>query len=54
MKYAVIKKYDVANGPGVRVSIFVSGCNIIVKAVLMRKHGILIMGILLLMILLMK
>lgn len=27
MKYAVIKKYDVANGPGVRVSIFVSGCN---------------------------
>lgn len=27
MKYAVIKKYDVANGPGVRVSIFVSGCS---------------------------
>ena len=27
MKYAKIKKYDVANGPGVRVSIFVSGCN---------------------------
>ena len=27
MKYATIKKYDVANGPGVRVSIFVSGCN---------------------------
>lgn len=27
MNYATIKKCDVANGPGVRVSIFVSGCN---------------------------
>lgn len=27
MNYATIKKYDVANGPGVRVSLFVSGCN---------------------------
>lgn len=26
MKYAVIKKCDIANGPGVRVSLFVSGC----------------------------
>lgn len=26
MKYADIKPYDVANGPGVRVSLFVSGC----------------------------
>lgn len=26
MNYANIKKYDVANGPGVRVSLFVSGC----------------------------
>lgn len=26
MNYAVIKKRDVANGPGVRVSLFVSGC----------------------------
>ena len=26
MNYADIKKYDIANGPGVRVSIFVSGC----------------------------
>lgn len=26
MHYADIKNYDVANGPGVRVSIFVSGC----------------------------
>lgn len=27
MNYAKIKECDVANGPGVRVSIFVSGCN---------------------------
>ena len=26
MKYAEIKKYDIANGPGLRVSIFVCGC----------------------------
>lgn len=26
MKYASIKKYDIANGKGVRVSLFVSGC----------------------------
>ena len=26
MNYATIKKTDVANGPGVRVSLFVSGC----------------------------
>ena len=26
MNYAEIKQYDVANGPGVRVSLFVSGC----------------------------
>lgn len=26
MNYLEIKKYDIANGPGVRVSIFVSGC----------------------------
>ena len=27
MNYAALKKTDVANGPGVRVSLFVSGCN---------------------------
>ena len=27
MKYAKIKYFDVANGPGVRTSLFVSGCN---------------------------
>lgn len=26
MNYAAIKPYDIANGPGVRVSLFVSGC----------------------------
>lgn len=26
VNYAAIKQYDVANGPGVRVSLFVSGC----------------------------
>ena len=26
MNYGNIKKYDIANGPGVRVSLFVSGC----------------------------
>lgn len=26
MNFATVKKYDVANGPGVRVSLFVSGC----------------------------
>ena len=26
MNYADIKRYDVANGPGVRISLFVSGC----------------------------
>lgn len=27
MNYADIKRYDIANGPGVRISLFVSGCN---------------------------
>ena len=26
MNYATIKKHDTANGPGVRVAFFVSGC----------------------------
>ena len=26
MNYSTIKKFDIANGPGVRVSLFVSGC----------------------------
>ena len=26
MNYATLKKWDIANGPGVRVSLFVSGC----------------------------
>ncbi len=27
MNYAAIKTHDIANGPGIRVSLFVSGCN---------------------------
>lgn len=27
MNYADIKRFDIANGPGIRVSLFVSGCN---------------------------
>lgn len=27
MNYADIKQYDIANGPGVRISLFVSGCS---------------------------
>lgn len=27
MNYAAVKTHDIANGPGVRVSLFVSGCN---------------------------
>ncbi len=27
MNYADIKQYDVSNGPGIRISLFVSGCN---------------------------
>ena len=26
MNYGTIKEYDIADGPGVRVSLFVSGC----------------------------
>ena len=26
MNYLEIKKYDIANGPGVRITLFVSGC----------------------------
>ena len=26
MNYAEIKEYDIANGPGVRMTLFVSGC----------------------------
>ena len=27
MNYAELKTYDIANGPGIRLSLFVSGCN---------------------------
>ena len=35
MYYGTIKKYDIANGPGVRVSLFVTA-----RAVSMRRRGI--------------
>lgn len=31
MRYAQIRKYDIANGPGIRSSIFVTGCTICCK-----------------------
>ena len=37
MNYAAIKPCDIANGPGVRVSLFVSGC---APAVFSRRRGI--------------
>ena len=40
MYYGTIKKYDIANGPGVRVSLFVSGCRHHCKGCLMRRRGI--------------
>ena len=43
MNYADIKIADVANGKGVRVSLFVADVIIIAKDVLMHKHGTLIM-----------
>ena len=47
MNYGNIKECDIADGPGVRVTLFVSGCLIIVRAVLIRKPGIFSMGFLL-------
>lgn len=41
MNYGEIKFNDIANGEGVRTSLFVSGCRLIAKIVLMSKHGIL-------------
>lgn len=42
MNYAIIKPFDVANGPGIRTSLFVSGCRHACKGVLMKKYGDLI------------
>ncbi len=43
MYYGNIKKNDIANGKGVRVTLFVSGVQIIVRIVSSQKHGTLIM-----------
>lgn len=43
MNYANIKYNDIADGEGIRTSLFVSGCTHHCKGALMRKPGILIM-----------
>ena len=40
MNYGTIKNYDIANGTGVRVSLFVSGCGITAKDASIPKPGI--------------
>ena len=42
MNVGEIKTYDVANGTGIRVTVFVSGCTTAAKAVFSRRPGILI------------
>lgn len=44
MYYADMKRWDVANGPGVRVSLFVSGCTHHCKDALIRRRGTSVMG----------
>lgn len=39
MNYAAIKNCDIANGPGVRVSLFVSGCRHHCKDCFNPKRG---------------
>ena len=39
MNYAAIKTCDIANGPGVRVSLFVSGCRHHCKDCFNPEHG---------------
>ena len=43
MYYGEIKKCDIANGPGVRVSLFVSGCTHHCKGCFNEEHGVLSM-----------
>ena len=45
MNYAEIKEYDIANGPGVRMTLFVSGCRHHCKNCFNEIAWILIMAI---------
>ena len=45
MYYGNIKEYDIADGPGVRVSLFVSVVQIVVKGVFNHRHGVSVMAI---------
>lgn len=45
MNYGEIKKYDIADGPGVRVTLFVSGCRHHCKGCFNAETWISIMGI---------
>lgn len=38
MKYGQIRKYDIANGPGIRTTLFVTGCNFNCKGCFNKEY----------------